>query len=92
MGISSETMCAFTFGPSHSTPRNLLQIRKHHLHEVIHVWIALLKVDQDSKHKHSLPDSSINAKASSKITHRMIWSQCIPPDDCVNDTVNVNCQ
>ena len=37
VGISSETMCAFTFGPSHSTPRNLLQIRKHHLHEVIHV-------------------------------------------------------
>ena len=48
VGISSETMCAFTFGPRHSTPRNLLQIRrKHHLHEVIHVWVALLKVDQD---------------------------------------------
>ena len=74
VGISSETMCAFTFGPSHSTPRNLLQIRTHHLHEVIHIWVALLKVDQDSEHKHSLPDSSINAEASSKITHRMIWS------------------
>ena len=64
--ISRQTTYAFMLGPSHPTPRNLLEIRKHHLHEVIHGWVALLKVDHDSQHKHNIPHSSINAEACSK--------------------------
>lgn len=46
-----HTMCAFILGPSHPTPKNLLEIRKYHLYKVIHCWVALLKVSHDSQQK-----------------------------------------
>lgn len=49
VGISGHTMCAFILGPSHPTPKNLLEIRKY-LYKVIHCWVALLKVSHDSQH------------------------------------------
>ena len=51
VGISGQTMCAFIFGPSHPTPKNLLEIKKYHLYKVIHYWVALLKVSHDSQQK-----------------------------------------
>ena len=50
VGITGQITYAFTPGLRHPTPRNLLEIRKHHLHEVIHCWVTLLKVDHDSQH------------------------------------------
>ena len=51
MGISGQTMCAFIFGPSHHTPKNLLDLKKYHLYKVIHCWVVLLKVIHDSQQK-----------------------------------------
>ena len=72
VGISGQTMCAFSLGPSHPTSRNLLEIRKHHLHEVMHCWVTLLKVDHDSQHKYNTPDSSIKTEAFSKIIYKIM--------------------
>ena len=44
VGISSQTIYVFTLGPSHPTPRNLLEIREHHLNDVRHCWVTLLKL------------------------------------------------
>ena len=44
MEISNQTIYAFTLGPSHTTSSNLLEIRKYHLHKVIHCCVALLKL------------------------------------------------
>ena len=72
VGISGQTMCAFSLGPSHPTSRNPLEIRKHHLHEVMHCWGTLLKVDHDSQHKYNTPDSSIKTEAYSKIIYKIM--------------------
>ena len=45
MKISNQTIYALTLGPSHTTSSNLLEIRKYHLHKVIHCCVALLKVE-----------------------------------------------
>ena len=74
VGISSQTMYVFTLGPSHPTLRNLLEIRKHHLNDVRHCWVTLLKVDHDSQHMYDTPDSSINIEACSKVIHKVIWN------------------
>ena len=47
--MSSQTIYAFTLGLSHPTFRNLLE-KEHHLHEIIHCCVALLKVNHDSLH------------------------------------------
>ena len=44
MEISSQTIYAFTLGPSHTTSSNRLEIGKYHLHKVIHCCTVLLKV------------------------------------------------
>ena len=44
MEIPNQTIYALTLGPSHTTSSNLLEIRKYHLHKVIHCCMALLKV------------------------------------------------
>ena len=44
MEIPNQTIYALTLGPSHITSSNLLEIRKYHLHKVIHCCMALLKV------------------------------------------------
>ena len=68
--MSRQTTYAFTLGLSHPTFRNLLE-KEHHLHKIIHCWVALLKVNHDSAQA-QLPDSSTNAEASSKIIHKVI--------------------
>ena len=50
--MSSQTTYSFTFGLIHPTFRKLLE-KGHHLHEIIHCWVALLKVNHDSQHKHN---------------------------------------
>ena len=50
--MSSQTTYAFTLGLSHTTFRNPLE-NEHHLHEIIHCWVLLLKVNHDSQHKHN---------------------------------------
>ena len=66
--IHRKTTYAFMLGPSHPTPRNSLgeKKKKSHLHEAIHGWLVLLKVNYDSQPKHTIPNSSINAEACSK--------------------------
>ena len=68
--IHRKTTYAFMLGPSHPTPRNSLgkkkKNKKRHLHEAIHSWLVLLKVNHDSQPKHTIPNSSINAEACSK--------------------------
>ena len=44
MKISNQTIYALALGPSHTTSSYLLEIRKYHLHTVIHCCMALLKV------------------------------------------------
>ena len=52
MKISNQTIYALALGPSHTTSSYLLEIRKlkkkeirkYHLHKVIHSCVALLKV------------------------------------------------
>ena len=53
VGISSQITYVFTLGPSPPTSRNLLEVRKRHSHEVIHFWVALLKIEHDSQHTHN---------------------------------------
>ena len=77
--MSRQTTYAFTLGLSHPTFRNLLE-KEHHLHKIIHCWVALLKVNHDSAQA-QLPDSSTNAEASSKIIYKMIWHKHIPLND-----------
>ena len=50
VGISGQITYVFTFGSSHPTTRNLLEIRKCHSHEFILCWIVLLKIHHDSQH------------------------------------------
>lgn len=71
-GISGQTMCAFSLEPSHPTSRNPLEIRKLHLHEVMHCWGTLLKVDHDSQHKYNTSDSSIKTEAYFKIIYKIM--------------------
>ena len=52
VGISSQITSVFTLGPCHPMPRILLEV-KEHLHEVIHSWVALLKINHDCQHTHN---------------------------------------
>ena len=52
VGISSQITYVFTLGPCHPMPRILLEV-KEHLHEVIHSWVALLKINHDCQHTHN---------------------------------------